>query len=102
MLLKPRRVAILDCTSLPTSPEASPYVNALLALSDLKALFDHPPYSAQIDSDAVRDGRTLDHVGLKILFYAARLLDTPLDFMEGLVEEVDLRASRERPQNSDS
>ncbi|KZV66303.1 hypothetical protein PENSPDRAFT_755787 [Peniophora sp. CONT] len=94
-LLRPIPVVLLDDTTA-ASPEAmSSHQNALLALSDLHALF-----SSNVTSPT-RPTPRADHICAKIAFYAGQVLSTDARFFEGLAEEVDARADRETTQSQE-
>ncbi|EIW79088.1 hypothetical protein CONPUDRAFT_145257 [Coniophora puteana RWD-64-598 SS2] len=85
VLLAPRKVAPLAEAS--ASPEeqilSRPSINCVLALSDLRAVFD-PSLSGV--------GKRNAHVGMKLTFYAAHVLDYPIRPLQELVDELQAQA----------
>ncbi|KAI0033905.1 hypothetical protein K488DRAFT_46671 [Vararia minispora EC-137] len=89
LLLHPQRVTVLDSGTSSPSLEVSPHLNALLALSDLHALFA---------PDAGSHKAQRAHTAVKIQFYAAQLSSTAVGILEGLSQEVGGKAHRKGAQ----
>lgn len=99
-ILKPRRVVVVpSSTHLPSSASASPHLTILLALSDTHNLFESPDFrhenSSPVSTSTSRHKSRNNHVAAKIVFYAAQVMATSVDFMDGLSGELATRAERE-------
>lgn len=105
-ILKPRRVVIVpSSTHLPSSTSASPHLTILLALSDMHNLFENSDFrhenSSLFPTSTARHKSRNHHVAAKIVFYAAQVMATSVDFMDGLSSELAARAARENASTLD-
>lgn len=90
-LLRPQKVMPIADTGNAKQLDLSPHINILLVLSDLQTLFS-------ASASAVPTPHK-NHISAKITYYVAQVASLATGFMEGLCEEVELRADREEAES---
>ena len=90
VLSRPRKVAPISQIGTAAQLESSSHINTLRVLSDLYTLFN-PQARTEVRSQVAHG----NHVSAKVAFYVAQIASLAVGFMEGLCEEVSLRADRE-------